>query len=408
MAVTIYNRPYEYAPVYNPMIYTLTSTNYTQPNFRYIADVYVNGSASYTRLSSVANPTNSSGVFDVSGIIQNFLSQDALDNTDTFNTCPNSIAYYEVKFGEQYGVSSGITNYPNLTTSTGYCFNGIFDPLEFLDFTKDKYVTQNSNTIFLTDCPVLYTRIGEKLNIGFMTDASNESYEIIIRSYDKNNTLQELVRILNPYVNLTVTERRSINVDVSIDNFTSAKMKDEIVEGDVPFIFSDTYYYTVQIRKNVEFQPAVTELKRIYVDELCSKYTPIRFKFMNKYGKYDYYTFSGATTKNSNITRNNYKSNPYQYSTAGYTYNKRSRGLTQYETIISDSITINSDWITEDESIWLEQLFTSPDVYIYEGSNLVSVNITNASYETKYENSQQLFNVVISFTYSQNRKRQRR
>ena len=48
------------------------------------------------------------------------------------------------------------------------------------------------------------------------------------------------------------------------------------------------------------------------------------------------------------------------------------------------------------------------DVYIYEGANLVSVNITNANYETKYEASQQLFNLVISFTYSQNRKRQRR
>lgn len=85
-----------------------------------------------------------------------------------------------------------------------------------------------------------------------------------------------------------------------------------------------------------------------------------------------------------------------------------SRGLNQYETILDDTITINSDWITEAESEWLEQLVTSPDVYIYEGANLVSVNITNANYETKYVASQQLFNLVISFTYSQNRKRQRR
>jgi hypothetical protein len=71
-------------------------------------------------------------------------------------------------------------------------------------------------------------------------------------------------------------------------------------------------------------------------------------------------------------------------------------------------ITINSDWITEAESIWLEQLVTSPDVYIYDGSDLVSVNITESAYQTRYEASQQLFNLVISFTYSQNRKRQRR
>jgi len=129
---------------------------------------------------------------------------------------------------------------------------------------------------------------------------------------------------------------------------------------------------------------------------------------MNNYGKYDYYTFTGAMTKNTNIKRNTYKSNPNQWSGTNYNYSTTSRGLSQYETVLDDTITINSDWITEAESIWLEQLVTSPDVYIYDGSNLVSVNITDSSYQTKYEASQQLFNLVVSFTYSQNRKRQRR
>jgi hypothetical protein len=113
-------------------------------------------------------------------------------------------------------------------------------------------------------------------------------------------------------------------------------------------------------------------------------------------------------TKNTNIKRNTYKSNPNQWSGTNYSYSTTSRGLSQYETILDDAITINSDWITEAESIWLEQLVTSPDVYIYDGNNLVSVNITDSSYQTKYEASQQLFNLVVSFTYSQNRKRQRR
>jgi hypothetical protein len=85
-----------------------------------------------------------------------------------------------------------------------------------------------------------------------------------------------------------------------------------------------------------------------------------------------------------------------------------SRGVVQYETILDDTITIQSDWITEAESAWLEQLVTSPDVYIYEGVNLVSVNITDSSYSTKYVASEQLFNLSVTFQYSQNRKRQRR
>lgn len=405
MAITVYNTPASYAPAYNQMIFTLSSSNSGQPNFRYIADIYVNGSSDYTRLEVGKNPSNNYGTFDVSGIIQNFLSRDADDNTTTFKQCENSIASYEVKFGEQYGPSSGITNYTNLTNSTGYCFNGVFDANSFLDFTTNKYVTINSSTIWLSDSPKIYTRIGEKLNLGFMTRSVDNAYYLLIKTYTINGTLQNTVTILNPYRAISNRKDRSINVDVSYDWLTSLTTGD-LASGTAPFINASTYYYTVEMTEdNLD---AVTESRKIYIDEYCSKYSPIRFKFMNNYGKYDYYTFTGAKTKTTNITRNTYKSNPNQWSSTNYNYNRMSRGLNQYETILDDTITINSDWITEAESIWLEQLVTSPDVYIYEGGNLVSVNITNANYETKYVASQQLFNLVISFTYSQNRKRQRR
>jgi hypothetical protein len=405
MALTVYNTPNSYAPAYNQMIFTLSSTNVAQSNFRYIADIYVNGSSDYTRLEVGKNPTNSSGVFDISGIVQNFLTRDAEDNTTTFKTCGNSIAYYEVKFGEQYGASSGVTNYTNLTNRTGYCFNAIFNPNDFLNFSTNKYVVSNTSTIWLSDCPKIYTRIGEKLNLGFMSNQAEGAYYLYIKTYTSNGTLQNAVSILNPYRDIINREERSINVNVSYDWLTSLTTGD-LTSGTAPFINASTNYYTVEMTQdNLD---AVTESRRIYIDEYCSKYAPIRFKFMNNYGKYDYYTFTGAKTKSTNIKRNTYKSNPNQWSGVNYNYSRMSRGLSQYETVLDDTITINSDWITESESAWLEQLVTSPDVYIYEGSNLVSVNITNANYETKYEASQQLFNLVVSFTYSQNRKRQRR
>lgn len=406
MAITIYNTPPSYAPAYNQMIFTLSSTNVSQSNFRYIADVYVNGSSDYIRLEVGKNPTNSSGVFDISGIVQNFLSQDAEDNTTTFKQCENSIASYIVQFGEQYGASSGITNYTNLTSSSGYAYNGVFSPLEFLDYSLNTFVLNNSTSKWLTDTPTLTTRIGEKLTLGFMADNLNEGYYLRIVTYYDEGTPQNTVTILNPFAALTNTKDRSINVDVSYDWLISL-VTANLSSGTAPFIEANTDWYTVQMLSNTS--AAKSEILTIYIgDDVCSNYDPIRFKFLNNYGKYDYYTFTGAKTKNTNIKRNTYKSNPNEWNSGGYNYNRMSRGLNQYETVLDDTITINSDWITEAESEWLEQLVTSPDVYIYEGSNLVSVNITNANYETKYEASQQLFNLVISFTYSQNRKRQRR
>jgi hypothetical protein len=388
------------------MIFTLSSTNVAQSNFRYIADIYVNGSSDYTRLEVGRNPSNNYGTFDVAGIIQNFLTRDFEDNTTTFKQCVNSIASYIVQFGEQYGASSGITNYPNLTTSSGYCFNGVFSPLDFLDFATNTYVLQNISSQFLTDRPTFESRTGEKLILGFMTNAVNEGYFLEVKTYSSDGTLFNTVDIQNPYAALSNREDRSINLRVDYD-WLSNLTDSDLASGTTPIFDNNWKYYDVVIQNISKSQ--VSETIRIYAGEdICSKYTPIRFKFMNNYGKYDYYTFTGAMTKNTNIKRNTYKSNPNQWSGTNYSYSTTSRGLSQYETILDDTITINSDWITEAESIWLEQLVTSPDVYIYDGSNLVSVNITDSSYQTKYEASQQLFNLVVSFTYSQNRKRQRR
>jgi len=409
MALTIYNTPYSYAPAYNQMIFTLSSTNYSQPNFRYFADIYVNGGSEYTRLSCVANPSNNYGVFDVAGIIQTFLTRDANDNTLKFNVCENSIVSYEVKFGEQYGVTSGITNYPNLTSSSGYAYNGVFDPLSFLDYDVNKYVLYNSSTIFLTDTPRLVARETEELNIGFMADVTQFSLMLMrIRAYTSNGTLQKTVYLNNSTLT-NLTKNRSINANIGfsfIGNLTNA----DLYSGTAPVIDEDTSYYTITMFDVTEIlgYRQKSEERFIYIEDYCSKYDPIRFKFMNNYGKYDYFTFTLAKTKNTEIKRNLFKQNPNQWDSTNYNYNRMSRGSSQYETILNDTITIQSDWITEDESVWLEQLMSSPDVYIYNNDELVAVNITNSSYQTKYEKSEQLFNLSISFQYSQNRKRQRR
>ena len=87
MALTIYNTPNSYAPAYNQMIFTLSSTNVAQSNFRYIADIYVNGSSDYTRLEVGKNPSNGYGTFDVSGaglVINSCLT--ALESQTTFTS----------------------------------------------------------------------------------------------------------------------------------------------------------------------------------------------------------------------------------------------------------------------------------------------------------------------------------
>jgi histidinol-phosphate/aromatic aminotransferase/cobyric acid decarboxylase-like protein len=89
-------------------------------------------------------------------------------------------------------------------------------------------------------------------------------------------------------------------------------------------------------------------------------------------------------------------------------YLKSDRLKTNFNTTINDKISINSDWISEEQSILLEQLATSPVIYLERSStNFVAVNITNQNYEIKkYLDDRKLFNLSFDIEYTYSRYRQ--
>jgi hypothetical protein len=392
-------------PACNPMLYTLSSANTGQPNFKYIADIYVNGSSTYNRIEVVANPTYSSGVVDIGGIVQSFLTGNPEDNTTTFKQCGNHICSYVVQFGEQYGESSGVTTYPNLISKTAYAYNGVFNPITYLGYSDSLYKLNNSSSKLLTNNPRIEVTTTDKLSVGFLNSTTNNGKYIEISTFEADGSPQDTVKILNPYNTIGSNGDRSIDVDVSYAWLTSLVTAD-FATGTAPFIVANTAYYTIRMVNNLGND--TSENINIYIVDQCTKGTPVRFKFMNNYGKYDYFTFLGASKKSTDIKRNNYKSDSYKWGASGYTGNSRNRGTTQFETKLEDTINVQSDWITEAQSIWLEQLVTSPDVYVYSGNDLIAVNIVDSNYATRYEANDQLFNLTINFKYNYNRVRQRR
>lgn len=391
-------------PACNPIIYTLSSTNTTEQNFRYIADVYVNSSPDYTRIEVVANPTYSSGVVDISGIVQSFLTGKSEDPTSTFNTNDGHLCSYVVQFGEQYGASSGVTTYPNLTSASAYAYNAAFDPIEFLSYDQKDWLADDTTSQFLTDNPKFEVTTTDKVQITFLNNTTNQAKFIEISVYEADGSFADTVVILNPYNTIDANNKRSIILNVGYAWLNSLVTAD-LVSGSAPFMLSDGSY-TVKLLDSSN--NPTSETITFYMVSQCSKSTPIRFKFMNKYGAYDHFTFLGSNRKTIDIKRNVFKSNPYTWSASGYSTNTRARGRTQFETVLNDVVTVTSDWLTEDQSTWLEQLVSSPDVYIYQDSSLISIDIVDSKYEPKQESIDQLFNLTISFRYNYSRTLQRR
>jgi histidinol-phosphate/aromatic aminotransferase/cobyric acid decarboxylase-like protein len=123
---------------------------------------------------------------------------------------------------------------------------------------------------------------------------------------------------------------------------------------------------------------------------------------MNKLGAWDSFNFIKNSQRAIDIERKQFKA-PLEIG-----YAKSDRLKQNYNTTITDVININSDWVSDEVSELLEELATSPLIYLERSAtNFIAVNIVNNSYDVrKYMSDRKLFNVSFDIEYTYNRYRQ--
>jgi histidinol-phosphate/aromatic aminotransferase/cobyric acid decarboxylase-like protein len=123
---------------------------------------------------------------------------------------------------------------------------------------------------------------------------------------------------------------------------------------------------------------------------------------MNKLGGWDSFNFIKNSQRAIDIERKQFKA-PLEIG-----YSKSDRLKQNYNTTITDVININSDWVSDEVSELLEELATSPLIYLERSAtNFIAVNIVNNSYDVrKYMTDRKLFNVSFDIEYTYNRYRQ--
>lgn len=132
----------------------------------------------------------------------------------------------------------------------------------------------------------------------------------------------------------------------------------------------------------------------------------VRIKFLNNLGSWSYWNFKGNSQKQvTNITRTEYK-RPLEFSPLSYSLSN-TRGNAVLATKAYETFTINTDWITEDESEFLNQLVISPEVYIYQHTTLanypdanIPIIITDTSYKRNTLKVDKIFSLTITYKYA--------
>lgn len=394
MAITVNNTIDPYLPVFNPIVFTVSSTNYAQSNFFYIADIYINSAVTMTsRLKFVPYPGQNYGYIDVSGVLKNYLTSNPYALTDTgFEKNGNSILKYDIKWGEEYGPSSGVTTYTNLATSTGYAFNGSLPHVNFGNQTTISDWTNwislnyyNPGTItFLTNAPrTINIRTGESYALYFLNDASGNAYEAFVAYKNAAGGAVGSQTISNTYNTVSTYDTRYQRICCGPANLT------------VP---ANTAYYQVYLR--AADTSTNSEIFRFNIDNSCSKASiNYRLYFKNKYGGFDAFTFMGQYSRTVEIKKENFMSDGGKFVGNIYSYLETGRATRQFNTISSETFKCTSGWITEAESDWLLDLVESPEVYIVsqQVAELVPIIVTDVNYTYKTVSKDQLFNLEVTF-----------
>jgi len=406
MAVTILQEPLQYTPVYNDLNFLCSSTNVAQPNFNYIFDVKINGST-VSRHRIPKNVSNNYGLFNAKRIAENYLTQVFAYNNVSVFYWTSGILSLQVEVREEYGSTPTISSL-QATSSLVYAWIAALDAPEWVDYSVTDYrilSTETGVSQHLTNNLTQNIKLTEKAWTYVLAGDNNAVDTFRVRAYNSAGSQIQNTYIVNPYATITVVGHRMLSCPSGPINLNLIPNASLLIttqnEGNI--IPSTTAYYTIETRGASGSSIPV----RYNIVDTCTKYESYRIHFLNKLGGFDSFTFDLLSRDNNTIERKKYRRNLGAYSGATYVYNDLQRSNIIYDTQVNETMVLNSNWITDAEAAWLEELLSSPITYMESANGIEVINITDSAYEVKKRVNDKLFNLQINIekTYIKTRQR---
>jgi hypothetical protein len=123
-------------------------------------------------------------------------------------------------------------------------------------------------------------------------------------------------------------------------------------------------------------------------------FEPIRLTWLNQWGAWDYYTFTMKSIRKISTKGSTYNQLGGTWNEAAYRLDSFKGGKKSFRVNATENITVNTDFVSESEGEWFEELINSPEVYILQGFQTDStasalnqyvtpVRLTTSSYTRK-------------------------
>lgn len=384
MSYTLAQKPALFTPGYNFMIYVTESSNSGQPNYQATCVIKI-GSTTIATIKQFPLADGNT-VFDIHRIIENYLGYDiAPQASPGFITNLNSFVIYQTVFGEQYGPVIGTTVSTGLAISSGIAFNGIFEWPDFQSYDQsDWLIASGSQKKFLTNAPLTRgIRLGTMDWLYFMCTAVSVVDHARLITYNSTGSVIASNTMAGGGAQFARISSGPANLGLSL----------------VP---ANTAYYTIWLEDGSNNQ--ISEAIRYNIVDTQPKYPYYRLHFLNKLGGFDAFDFGKVShLKTDTINRQNYKKITGSESAGAWSYGIQDLTTTPFDIQTRELVSIQSDWIGDAESVWLQELVLSPLVFFESNSStLIAVNIETTSYERRQKANEKVINIKLDISYGYN------
>jgi hypothetical protein len=368
MAITIISNftSGKYYPSSNSINCTINSNNSGNCNFRYICDIYINGTKVFSD-KIFPDPSTGHGFFQCSRVIQDYIQTSlpyspytSLVNLAGGASAPSSILSVSCKFGEEYDTSVAcdgtVYQFTNLSTSnTFYVFEGVVDYEDYPTYTYTDYLigTQSGTKKFLTNSPreaeVTYN---DSYFLDFLSNATiTGSYSLAIIATTNTGTYSATTTLSS----LSVRRRYRLAVGPYDINKLNAS----------PIINQKTNKYEVWLNYN-----GIQVSEKFTFNVKPPKTFQTRLAFTGLLGGIETFTFFHRNNKRFDVQRSSYEKNLETNISNVWKYRVGDRGTTTYKINAKETHSV-STYCNRDISEWLYEMWLSPDVWTFRRPELI-------------------------------------
>ena len=195
-------------------------------------------------------------------------------------------------------------------------------------------------------------------------------------------------------------------VAVGPNNFGSLTVE----SGTAPLIKSDTKIYQVWYSDGA-FNPVQSLAYEIKIDRR-PVITQYNILFLDRMGSWSSFAFQLKTYEKLNIKRETYNKDVPGYVTGSeWQYKSYEQGSVNYNTQVSKTIDLNTNWMTEAQAYYFQELVTSPQTYIapvtfvsceYVLGEYISCNVMNNSFDIDTVRNKHLIRQQLQVRLSNN------